>query len=46
MHLICSKLSLKVLLTIIIAPLLVYPALNSVKLDWDPGRGLDDFVVR
>jgi hypothetical protein len=45
MHLIYSKLSLKVLSTIIIAPLLVYPALNLVELDWDSRRGLDNFMV-
>ena len=45
MRIILCKLSLEDLLTIIIAPLLAYPSLYLVILNWDLYKGSDEFVV-
>ena len=45
MRIILCKLSLKDLLTIVIAPLLAHPSLYLVMLNWDSYRGSDEFVV-
>ena len=45
MRIILCKLSLKDLLTTVIAPLLAYPSLYLVVLNWDSYKGSDEFVV-
>jgi len=45
MRIILCKLSFKDYLTIVIAPLLAYPSLYLVVLNWDLYKGLDEFVI-